>query len=110
MKATMPGIGIELNGSHLMTIDLAGMEVVGVSVHGALDQAPKAVLDADGGNYSEGGCGHLIWVAEQSILPGEALTVMLIEACEVYCQWWTLPFQAASASFLNFSANAAGDT
>lgn len=50
MKATMPGIAIELNGSHFITIDLAGMDVVDVSVHGALDQAPKAVLYAHGGN------------------------------------------------------------
>jgi hypothetical protein len=83
MEATMPGIAIELNGSHFITIDLAGMNVVDVSVYGALDQAPKAVLDACGGNYSDGGGGHLIWVAEQSILPGEALNVKLIEACGI---------------------------
>ncbi len=80
MEASMPGIAIELNGSHLITIDLAGMDAVDVSVHGALDQTPKAVLGVHGGNYSDGGCGHLIWVAEQSILPGEALSVKLIEA------------------------------
>ena len=29
---------------------------------------------------------------------------------EVYCQWWTLPFQAASACLPKFSANLAGDS
>lgn len=90
MKATMPGIAIELNGSHFITIDLAGMNVVDVSVHGALDQAPKAVLDAHGGTYSDGGCGHLIWVAEQSILPGEALSVKLIAACGITARGRTI--------------------
>jgi len=81
MKATMPGITIELNGTHVATIDLARMEVVDVSVHGALDQNPKASLHAMGGNYSEGGCGHLIWVADQSLLPGETLSVKLTDEC-----------------------------
>lgn len=90
MKAIMPGIVIELNGSHFITIDLAGMDVVDVSVHGALDQVSKAVLDAHGGNYSDGGCGHLIWVAEQSILSGEALNVKLIEACGITAKGRTI--------------------
>lgn len=79
----MPGIIIELNGTHVATIDLVGMDVVSVSVHGALDQDPRAVLDASGGNYSDGGCGHLIWVAEQSVLPGEAWKVKLTDACGI---------------------------
>ena len=41
MKATMPGIIIERNGTHFATIDLAGMDVVSVSFNGALDQDPS---------------------------------------------------------------------
>lgn len=52
-----------------------------MSVHGALDQNPKASLHAMGGNYSEGGCGHLIWVADQSLLPGETLSVKMTDEC-----------------------------
>jgi hypothetical protein len=36
-----------------------------------------------GGNYEEGGCGHLIWVAEQSLLPGEVLSVRLDESSDI---------------------------
>lgn len=83
MKTTMLGITIDINGTHIATIDLAEMEVVNVSVHGALDQKPKAVLTAYGGNYSAGGCGHLIWVAEQSLERGEVLNVKFTEACGI---------------------------
>ena len=78
----MPGISIQLGGSHVATINLSGMDVVDVSVHGALDQNPKAALGAIGGNYAEGGCGHLIWISDQSLLPGEVLSVKLNEACD----------------------------
>ncbi len=90
MKATMPGITIELNGTHVATIDLAGMAVVDVSVHGALDQDPKASLGAMGGNYTEGGCGHLIWVADQSLSPGETLSVKLTQECCISDQGRTI--------------------
>ena len=66
LGVTMPGLAIELNGTHVSTISLSGMDVVDVSVHGALDRNPRAALDAMGGNYADGGCGHLIWVTEKS--------------------------------------------
>lgn len=86
----MPGITIELNGSHVATINLFGMDVVDVSAHGALDQNPKAALGAMGGNYAKGGCGHLIWVSEQSLLRGEVLSVKLNDACERWDQGKTI--------------------
>ena len=79
----MPSLSIDLDGNRVSTIDLTPMEVVDVSVHGSLDQDPKAVLDAMGGNYTEGGCGHLIWITETSLLPGEVLTVTLQEASSI---------------------------
>lgn len=78
----MPGISIQLDGIHIATISLSGMDVVDVSAHGALDQKPKAALGAMGGNYAEGGCGHLIWVSDQTLLPGEVLSVKLNAACD----------------------------
>jgi hypothetical protein len=82
MKATMPGITIELDGKRIATINLEGMTIMDVSVNGALDQNPKAELYAMGGNYSEGECGHLIWVDDRSLLPGETLCVRLTEECD----------------------------
>ena len=78
----MAGISIQLDGSPIATINLSGMDVVEVSAHGALDQNPKAVLSASGGNYAHGGRGHLIWVAEKSLLRGEVLSVTLHDACD----------------------------
>lgn len=79
----MSSISIEVNGRSIATISLAGMEVVDVSVHGALDREQKATLSAMGGNYSEGGCGHLIWIDDRRLLPGEVLSVRLNEACDI---------------------------
>ncbi|OYO27620.1 hypothetical protein CD932_20905 [Janthinobacterium sp. PC23-8] len=63
-------------------INLAGMEVVDVSVHGALDYNPKATLHAMGVNPSAGGCDSLIWLPEQALLAGQVVRVTLLEACE----------------------------
>ena len=76
----MSCIVIEVNGRGIAAISLAGMDVVDVSVHGALDREQKAMLSAMGGNYSEGGVGHLIWIAEHGLLPGEVVGVSLSEA------------------------------
>jgi hypothetical protein len=78
----MSSISIEVNGRGIATISLAGIEVVDVFVHGALDREQKAILSAMGGNYSEGGCGHLIWIADRCLLPGEVLSVRFNEACD----------------------------
>lgn len=71
----MPSIVIEVNGSPVSTIDLTALQVFGVSVHGALDRNPKAGLDASGGNYSDGGCGYLIWIANQDLLSTDIVCV-----------------------------------
>lgn len=86
----MSCILIEVNGREIATINLAGMDVVDVSVHGALDREQKAMLSAMGGNYSEGGCGHLIWIAERGLSPGEVLSVRLSEACDIATQGKTI--------------------
>lgn len=78
----MPCLSVELDGSRLAMISLAGMDVVDVSVHGALDCNPKATLHAMGGNTSAGGSGSLIWVPEQALLAGQVVRVTLLEACE----------------------------
>lgn len=58
------------------------MDVVDVSVHGALDRNPKAALHAMGGDYKAGGCGSLTWIAEQALLAGQVVRVTLLDACE----------------------------
>ena len=63
-------------------ISLAGMDVVDVSVHGALDRNPKAALHAMGGDYKAGGSGSLIWIAEQTLLAGQVVRVTLLGPCE----------------------------
>lgn len=90
IEASMSSISIEINGRGIATISLAGMDVVDVSVHGALDREQKAVLNAMGGNYAEGGCGHLIWIAERGLLPGEVLSVSLNEGCDIATQGKTI--------------------
>ncbi|MES2321885.1 MAG: hypothetical protein V4633_06455 [Pseudomonadota bacterium] len=86
----MPGISIQLDDAHVATINLAGMDVVNIHVHGALDTLPKASLHAMGGNYDEGGCGHLIWVGELSLQPGQVLRVTLAETCDAWDQGKTI--------------------
>jgi len=76
-EATMHSISVELNGIRIATIGLARMDVVNVSVHGALDIEHKAMLHAMGSNYAEGGCRHLIWIAERTLLPGDIVDVRL---------------------------------
>ena len=76
----MAGIAVELDGIHLTTINLAELEVIDVSVHGALDQDPKAILSASGGNYSNGGCGHLIWIPEHVVPAGKVVKVTLTDS------------------------------
>lgn len=79
----MVGIAVELDGTLLTTINLAELEVVDVSVHGALDQDPKAILSASGGNYSNGGCGHFIWIPGHAVPAGKVVKVTLTDSCSV---------------------------
>jgi hypothetical protein len=76
-EVTMPSLAIDVNGTRIATIGLAGMQLVNVHVHGGLDGEQKAVLDAHGGNYAAGGCGHFIWVEEHALLPGDVVSVSL---------------------------------
>lgn len=78
----MPSLSIDVNGSRVATIDLARLQVASVSAHGALDHAPGATLDAFGGNYGDGESGHLIWIAEHALLPGDVLRVGLDALCD----------------------------
>jgi len=51
----MPSLFIEVNGMRIATMALAGMQIVDVSIHGALDREQKFLLDAVGGNYAADG-------------------------------------------------------
>ena len=99
----MSSISIEVDGIGIATIGLAGMDVVDVSVHGSLDREQKATLSAMGGNYSEGGCGHLIWIAERCLLPNKVLNVRLHETCANATQGKTIvelyPAEEPSTNF-----------
>jgi hypothetical protein len=86
----MPGITIDVNGTRIATIDLTEMQVMDVSVDGALDRDPKADLSASGGNYEAGGCGQLIWIPEHALLTGELLCVQLTEITGVADQGKTI--------------------
>lgn len=78
----MPGILVEVDGARVATIDLSAMQVVDVSVHGGLDGENKATLSAFGGNYADGTCGHLIFVEERVLLPGQLVRVSFQAHCE----------------------------
>ena len=86
----MPGITIDVNDIRIATIDLTGIQVMDVSVSGALDTDPKADLTASGGNYEDGGCGHLIWIAEHALLTGEILCVQFTEISGIADQGKTI--------------------
>jgi hypothetical protein len=73
----MASITIDVGGIRVATMDLAGLQVANVSIHGALDRDPKAALDAMGGDYADGGRGFLVWVAERALRAGEAVCVTL---------------------------------
>ena len=78
----MPGILVEVDGARVATIDLSAMQVVDVSVHGGLDGENKATLDAYGGNYADGACGHLIYIEERVLLPGQLVCVTFQAHCD----------------------------
>jgi hypothetical protein len=77
MTSAMPHIAVDVNNVRVTTINLASMRVIDVSVHGALDRALKAAADAMGGNYDEDGCGHLTWLMEHPLQPGDMVRVHL---------------------------------
>ena len=55
----------------------------------------------------------MTWYAAEILATCNPLLLEAVKgdpALEVYCQWWTLPFQAASACLPKFSANLAGDS
>jgi hypothetical protein len=54
--------------------------VLDVSVHGGLDREQKATLHALGGNYADGGCGHLIWIPKRGLRPGDVVSVTFDES------------------------------
>lgn len=71
------GIAVELNGQRVATIGLDGIELMNVSMWGRLDLAEKALLDAFGGTYGNGGGGHRIWIEAQGLVPGDVVRVRL---------------------------------
>jgi hypothetical protein len=73
----MPHIAVNVNNVRIATINLASTRLMNVSVHGALDRPLKAAVDAMGGNYDEGGCGHLTWLMEHPLKPGDMVRVHL---------------------------------
>lgn len=73
----MPNFTVDINSARIATIGLAGLNVVDVRVHGALDRAPRAELDAMGGGYGEGGRGYLLWVAGRALRQGDVVRVTL---------------------------------
>ena len=78
----MACLRVELDGACVTTINLSEMGVVHVSVYGALDINPKAVLNADGGGHAQGGPGFLIWIPELTVQAGAVVKVTLHEACD----------------------------
>jgi len=73
----MPLIAVDVNNVHITTINLTSMRVMDVSVHGALDRALKAAVDAMGGSYEEGSCGHLTWLMDHPLQPGDIVRIHL---------------------------------
>ena len=73
----MPHIAIDINNVRITTTNLASMRLMNVSVRGALDQDMKAAVDAMGGSDEEGSCGHLTWLMDHPLQPGDILRVHL---------------------------------
>jgi hypothetical protein len=73
----MPHIAVDVNNVCITTINLTPMRVVDVSMHGALDRALKAAVDAMGGSYEKGSCGHLTWLMAHSLQTGDIVRVHL---------------------------------
>lgn len=73
----MPHVAVDVNNIRITTIDLTSMRVIDASVRGALDLPLKAAVDAMGGNYDEGSCGHLTWLMDHPLQPGDIVHVHL---------------------------------
>lgn len=73
----MPHIAVDVNNVRITTINLASTRLMNVSVHGALDRALKAAVDAMGGSYVEGSSGHLSWLVDHPLQPGDIVCVHL---------------------------------
>jgi len=77
MTSAMPHIAVNVNNVRIATINLASTRLMNVSVHGALDRALKAAVDAMGGSYEEGSCGHLTWLMDHPLQPGDIVRIHL---------------------------------
>lgn len=73
----MATLSVDVNGVRVATIGLTGLQVVDISVRGALDRASKAALSAFGGSYGEDGRGFLIWIDEHPLLVGDIVRIGL---------------------------------
>lgn len=73
----MPHIAVDVNNVRITTINLASTRLMNVSVHGALDRALKAAVGAMGGSYEEGSSGHLTWLVDHPLQPGDIVCVHL---------------------------------
>jgi len=73
----MPHIAVDVNNIRITTIDLTSMRVIDASVRGALDLPLKAAVDAMGSNDDEDGCGHLTWLIDHPLQPGDIVRVHL---------------------------------
>ncbi|HEY0063979.1 MAG TPA: hypothetical protein VGC21_17815 [Telluria sp.] len=78
----MPGITVHLDEKLIATINLARLEVFHVTAHGALDQDPKASLDAMGGQYSDkAASGFWIWITELELRSEQMVEVFFVDQC-----------------------------
>jgi hypothetical protein len=78
----MPAITVHVDDVNCATIDLSVMDVVSVSVWGALNREELVTVDANGGSYRDGERRFLIWLPDQSVNPGQTVRVQLQETCD----------------------------
>jgi hypothetical protein len=78
----MPGFTVHLGETLVATINMARLEVFHVSAHGALDQDPKATLDAMGGQFSDNETSSFwIWISELVLQPEQVVKVCFVDRC-----------------------------
>jgi hypothetical protein len=73
----MATLAIDVNDTRVATISLTGMQLVDVSVRGALDCKSKATISAMGSSHGENGSGHLIWIEAHALLAGDIVRIGL---------------------------------
>jgi len=79
----MTGLLLSLNDKPLLKVATENLEVLDVSVRGAVDNPEVSYIEVRGGGYAANNChSHLIWVHEKAMHTNDELLVEFVDVIE----------------------------